>query len=322
MRSILKNGLLAAVLCTAVNAPQLCAQTKYGSPSKIGANYTQLLAFNNPSNQNCYLGYSTSGNWEIGTIQNSQLTATIPNGVGAPTGWTSMSTFNVGNNLFYTQYDPSKGHLQINQMANDCHSISTVVDSYVQAGLSQVVALTYNNNITSLMAYHSGGVLEFYSITLNSAGIPSSVDLFSAYPIAPGYTTFMPYSLNGLPCFVAYNPNGSVEFDEIGAFGPQAVFAGSWGPGWAGLVPELTTPYFLRYGPTLGSPPALANILEITGDTNTQYYQVLTFNNGGLGTNYTLFASFYVMAVDSAQPIPRFMSYRADGQVQMWYFPF
>jgi hypothetical protein len=346
MKVNLKLGLLTAVLAMALNVSQLSAQTYYGS-STIGIRYTNLVAFSSPAlgSSACYLAYNKDfGNWEIGTIatvspNNNLVNKQAGSGPSPWTGWTQMSSFNVGTTPFYVQYNNSTGRLQINQVEPDCASTQTVFDTAFQGttvlppSLTQVVAMNGPDGKPLLLAYDNTQTwLQLYVIETNSMHVPSGLALGNKpFALGAGYTSLMPYNFNGSPCFIAYSGlNGFTEFIQLtpltlNTYNLTDVGNQPWGTGWVAVVPALTTQQFLAYSRSNPHVNPAGGVIA---------FDVITVNNGvqsaqnfnwiaGLDTNVSLFAPFYIQDVDNSgtPTIPGFVSYYQDsGQIQVWAF--
>jgi hypothetical protein len=338
-----KPGFLAAMAVMALNVPYLSAQKLLFAPNTPNINpiNTQLFSLSNLSTQSpCFIGYnSDSGTYQTGVVNlqgggssgpltSSGLSVSIPKGNGIK-NMTHFQPFNVESATYFIAYDSANGRLLfdlVTSVNQPCDTITNTYDSSNNSNTGPGPGLTHIMPFstpagTFLMTYDSAeGFVEFVQIMLDSNFKAVGYMHKGFGSLGTGFTHLMPYTLNGVPGFIAYNANnGAVQLESISTstFTLSLTFLGNWGTNWTHFVPALaaaSSPYFLRYSSITGA----AEVDTILGTSGIQTNNVLT--NWAPGV--TLFAPFEISVKSDNSLVPDrgFLLYFPNGVATVWEF--
>jgi hypothetical protein len=324
----------------ALNAPSISGQTNLAS-SNLNPINTQLFVVGTIADPQCFIGYTyDSGLYQLGTI-NLQANGLLPEtstglSVTQPNvnRWgiqyvTHFPPFRFEGKNYFVVYDSKSGLLQFDYVSSSSSSstcdILTNTLNISTNGLPQNlthIMPVYESNATFLMTYDSSGLstpnVQFYQIMKDGNGNAGSLTLAGNTTLPRGFTHLMPYVLNGMQRFLAYNANnGVIQFESIPSVGTISTDATTnLGTKWSHFVPVqgATSSSFLMYSSITG----IAIEAEISSDNKS-----ITVGNEitGLGTGASLFAPFaYWQANGSASSDPAggFLAYFPNGVTQVW----
>lgn len=332
-------ALLTALAVMLLNPLGLSAEEELVG-SNVGANFAQLTAVSIQSQFTtpCLLAYNQpTGIIQISTINHAGGNNGIPitsNGftpmadVFESENFTHLVSFYGMGAPYYLLYDASTGDAHIGQVSVNCDtSLLTLGTGKLPAHLTHLMPFSFEGS-PYLMTYNSAfeGV-QFYQLGSDGKSITKIGDDSSGVPLAAGFSSLMPFSVNGSPYFLAYNSTfGTVEFDSFAfvigqGFVHGQTYTHTWLPGMTHFFTSPTNAQFICYSATTGgvdfdtispSGPGFVPNQKLHWSPGVSQFAAFYFtgSSGGVPIAFPGFVPYFEQSVGSVKA----------GTAQVWLF--